>query len=85
MSKHVVYKTQGVCSQEMRFDLNDDGTVTNIEIIGGCRGNTKGVARLANGRKAEDIISLCKGIPCRGDNSCPNQLAVAIEQALNEQ
>ena len=50
--KHVDYKTQGVCSKEMHFDLNDDGTVTNIEIVGGCKGNTQGVARLANGRKA---------------------------------
>ncbi len=81
--KHVDYKTQGVCSKEMHFDLNDDGTVTNIEIVGGCKGNTQGVARLANGRKAEDIIALCKGIQCRGDNSCPNQLAIAVENALN--
>lgn len=84
MAKHITYKTKGVCSQEMQFDLEEDGTVNNVVIIGGCKGNTQGVARLASGRKAEEIISLLKGIPCRGDNSCPNQLALAVEQALAE-
>lgn len=85
MAKHIVYKTKGVCSQEMQFDLEEDGTVNNIKIIGGCRGNTQGVARLASGRKAEEIISLLKGIDCRGGNSCPNQLAIAVEHAISEQ
>lgn len=84
MAKHITYKTKGVCSQEMQFDLEDDGTVNNVVIIGGCKGNTQGVAKLASGRKAEDIIALLKGIECRGANSCPNQLAIAVEQALAE-
>lgn len=85
MAKHVVYKTKGVCSREIQFDLEDDGTVNNITFIGGCRGNTQGVARLASGLKADDIIARLKGIQCRGDNSCPNQLALAVEGALCEQ
>lgn len=84
MAKHITYKTQGVCSKEIQFDLEDNGIVNNVQFVGGCKGNTQGVARLASGRPAEEIISLCKGIECRGDNSCPNQLAVAIEKALAE-
>jgi uncharacterized protein (TIGR03905 family) len=63
------------------FDLKD-GYVYNVKYTGGCRGNTQGVARLAEGMAAEEVIKRCKGIDCRGGNSCPNQLALAIEQNL---
>ncbi|MCR5824548.1 MAG: TIGR03905 family TSCPD domain-containing protein [Lachnospiraceae bacterium] len=75
------YKTQGVCSKEIRFDI-EDGIVKNVTFIGGCKGNTQGVGRLAEGMKAEDIVARLKGIKCRDDNSCPNQLAIAVEEAL---
>ena len=83
MTKHVDYKTFGVCSKQISFDL-EDGIVKNVTFIGGCKGNTQGVAKLAEGMPAEKIISLLKGIECRGDNSCPNQLALAVEQAISE-
>jgi uncharacterized protein (TIGR03905 family) len=63
------------------FDLKD-GYVYNVKYTGGCRGNTQGVARLAEGMAAEEVVKRCKGIQCRGNNSCPNQLALAIEQNL---
>lgn len=75
------YKTRGVCSSEIQFEI-ENGIVTACKIIGGCRGNTQGVARLAVGRKAEDVIALCKGIECRGTTSCPDQLARALEAAI---
>jgi len=78
------YKTRGVCSSEIQFEL-ENGVVTECRIIGGCRGNTQGVARLAVGRKAEDVIAICKGIECRGTTSCPDQLARALEAALAQQ
>ncbi len=84
MEKHVEYKTTGVCAQQINFDLVD-GVVKNVKFIRGCRGNTQGVAALADGMAAEDVIKRLKGIPCREDgNSCPNQLAIAIEKALAE-
>lgn len=81
MEKHVTYKTKGVCSVQIDFDLRD-GRIYNVKYTGGCRGNTQGVARLAEGMKAEEVVKRCKGIECRGDNSCPNQLALAIEANL---
>lgn len=81
MEKHVTFKTRGVCSQAIDFDIID-GKVYNVVFTGGCKGNTQGVARLAEGMEAEEIVRRCKGIECRGDNSCPNQLALAIEQNL---
>lgn len=81
MEKHVVFKTEGVCSRGIEFDIVD-GIVHNVVFIGGCKGNTQGVARLAEGMPAEEIVKRLKGIPCRGDNSCPNQLALALEQNI---
>ncbi|MBQ6117117.1 MAG: TIGR03905 family TSCPD domain-containing protein [Oscillospiraceae bacterium] len=81
--QHVVYKTEGVCASEISFDIVD-GAVFNIKFEGGCRGNTQGVAALAEGLPAEDVIRRCKGIDCHGGQSCPNELVKAIEQAMNE-
>ena len=75
------YKTKGVCSQ--RIDLViEDGIIVDCKFIGGCRGNTQGVAALAKGRKVEDVIALCEGIQCRGTTSCPDQLAQALKSTL---
>ena len=81
MEKHVTYKTKGVCSTQIDFDLRD-GHIYNVKYTGGCRGNTQGVAHLVEGMEAEEVVKRCKGIECRGDNSCPNQLALAIEANL---
>lgn len=83
MFKHVEYIPEGVCSQKITFDLVD-GYVHHVNFTGGCAGNTKGVALLAEGRNAREMAKLLKGTPCRGANSCPHQFALAIEQALSE-
>ena len=79
--KHV-YKTKNTCSRSIEFEL-ENGIVTNIRFNGGCMGNTQGVAMLADGMKAEDVIRKCRNIQCgfRG-TSCPDQLAKALEEAL---
>ena len=73
------YKTHGTCSQQILIDVDGD-TIANVEFIGGCTGNTQGVARLAKGRKIDEGIALCTGLQCRGGTSCPDQLARALEQ-----
>ncbi len=78
---HFEYQPQGVCSSLIEFDI-EDGIVHNIKFTGGCRGNTQGVARLAEGMSPEEIISRVKGINCHDGFSCPDQLARGLEQAL---
>lgn len=79
-----IYKTKGVCSQEIHFEV-EDGIVHNVEIVGGCHGNSQGVAALVEGMEAEEVIRRVKGIRCGWkDTSCPDQLAAALEQALAE-
>jgi uncharacterized protein (TIGR03905 family) len=79
------YKTRGTCAREISFDL-ENGIVKNVSFYGGCNGNLKGIAALVEGKKAEEIIPLIKGIKCGfKPTSCPDQLANALQEALNEQ
>ncbi len=75
-------KTSGVCAKLITFELND-GVVSDINFIGGCSGNTQGVAKLADGMKAEELIERLSGIRCgfKG-TSCPDQLAKAVASKL---
>lgn len=75
------YKTRGVCSRAIEFDLKD-GKITSCHFVGGCAGNTQGVAALVIGMDAQEAIRRLKGIQCRSGTSCPDQLAIALEQAL---
>ena len=78
------YTTQGTCSREILIDVEGD-IITHVEFIGGCTGNTQGVARLATNREISEVIELCKGIACRGATSCPDQLARALEAIVAQQ
>lgn len=80
----LVYKTKGVCSQEIHFEL-DGNKVVNVEFVGGCSGNTQGVARLVEGMDVNEAISRLDGIKCGfRPTSCPDQLAQALKAALNQ-
>lgn len=77
----MVYKTKGVCSQAIHFDIID-GKVRNTQFVGGCAGNTQGVARLIEGMEVNEAISRLEGIKCGfRPTSCPDQLAQALKQA----
>lgn len=77
------YKTKGVCSQMIKLDLDGD-VIRSVEFVGGCSGNTQGVARLVEGMKVDDAIARMEGIKCGPrQTSCPDQLAQALKQAIN--
>ncbi len=78
------YRTRGTCSREIRFDI-EDGIVKNVQFVGGCNGNTQGIAALVEGMPAEQVIKRLSGIDCnRRGTSCPDQLATAVQQALEK-
>ena len=75
-----IYKPEGVCSQQMIIDVEED-IIKSVKIIGGRAGNTVGVSRLVEGMKVDEAIKRLKGIPCGYKNtSCPDQLAKALEE-----
>ena len=78
------YRTNGVCSMAINFYIDDD-KVKSVEFIGGCSGNTQGVARLVEGMPVEEAIKRLEGIKCGNKpTSCPDQLATALKKALNQ-
>lgn len=78
------YKTQGTCSRKITFDL-EDGIVKNVNFEGGCNGNLKGISALVEGKEAEEVIKTVSGITCGfKSTSCPDQLARALHEALNQ-
>ena len=84
MKKHIDYRTSGVCSKMISIDV-EDGVITDCEYLGGCNGNTKGVAALVKGMNVEDAIVRLKGIKCGMKNtSCPDQLARALETMIEK-
>ena len=73
------YKTKGTCSRSILFDI-EDGKVKNVQFIGGCNGNLKGIGALVEGMNVQDVISRVEGIQCgMKSTSCPDQLAQALK------
>ena len=76
------YQTSGTCSREILFEIQD-GKVMNVQFIGGCNGNLKGIGSLVEGMDVNDVISRLEGTTCGGKGtSCPDQLASALKKAL---
>ena len=76
------YKTKGTCSQRIFFDI-ENGKLKNVEFLGGCNGNLKGICALVEGMDVEEVISRVQGIHCgMKPTSCPDQLATALKEAL---
>lgn len=79
------FHTRGTCSTSIDIEVEND-RITFVEFFGGCNGNLKGIACLVTGMRVDDAISKLKGIRCGFKNtSCPDQLAIALEQIKKEQ
>lgn len=78
------YRTKGTCSREIIVNVDGD-VVKDVKFVGGCSGNTQGIASLVSGMKVSDVIKKCKGIDCAGrGTSCPDQLAKALEEIADK-
>ena len=75
------YKTHGTCSREIIFDVVN-GKVKNVQFIGGCNGNLKGIGALVEGMDMDEVIARIEGVKCgMKSTSCPDQLAQALKAA----
>lgn len=76
-----VYNTRGTCSSQIIINITDDKTITAVRFVGGCNGNLKGIAKLVEGQRIDDVIPRLEGITCGfKPTSCPDQLATALKQ-----
>ena len=81
--KTYTYQPKGVCSRQFVVEVDEDRVITDVRFVGGCSGNTQGVAALVIGQKADDVIPKIENIRCGGKTtSCPAQLAIALKRAL---
>ena len=81
--KQNIFECHGTCSKFINYEIDDEGRVHNVKFMGGCPGNTVGVATLVEGMPAAEVISRLKGIRCAAKpTSCPDQLAQALEREL---
>ena len=81
---HYEYTPHGVCSTRIVLDIDND-RITDMHFVGGCSGNTQGIIALVTGMRVEDVIARLRGVRCgRRETSCPDQLARALEAALEQ-
>lgn len=79
------FRPRGVCSQEMRVEVDNQGIIRDMQVLGGCSGNLQGISALVKGMPAEEAIKRLKGIRCGfKDTSCPDQFARNLERALEK-
>lgn len=79
--KEFTYTTKGTCSRAIEIVVDDNSVITSVRFIGGCSGNTQGVAALVKGMTVEEAIARLEGIKCGPrPTSCPDQLAKALKQ-----
>lgn len=75
----MIYKTKGVCSSEIEFEIEND-IIKSVKFMGGCSGNASGISKLVEGMKVDDVIARLEGTTCGvRPTSCPDQLAKALK------
>lgn len=80
------FRPSGVCSQEMRVELDDQGIIRDLKVVGGCSGNLQGISALVRDMPAQGAIARLRGIRCGfKPTSCPDQLAQGLEKILQQQ
>ena len=80
------FRPSGVCSQEMRVELDDQGIIRDLKVVGGCSGNLQGISALVRDMPAQEAIARLRGIRCGfKPTPCPDQLAQGLEKILQQQ
>ena len=78
------FRTKGVCSREINISIQD-GIITKVLFKAGCTGNSMGIGRLVEGMPVGKVIEKLKGIDCEGKGtSCPDQLAIALQEYIKK-
>lgn len=77
--ENFVYYPKGVCSRQYEIH-HENNKIVDIQIIGGCNGNLKGLRSLLIGMDIDEAINKLEGITCGPrQTSCPDQIAQALK------
>ena len=77
------YRTNGTCSRQIYFEVDENNNLHNVKFIGGCNGNLQGISRLVEGKDIDEVQNTLAGVICRNNTSCPDQLSKAIAAYKN--
>ena len=67
------------------FLETENDIIKDVEFIGGCNGNLKGIRSLIIGMNINDVRAKLRGIMCGSKpTSCPDQLAICLEEYIKE-
>ena len=78
------FQPSGVCSKLMVLKIKNN-QILNMETVGGCSGNLKGIGSLIVGMDVNEVIKRVQGIPCGSrPTSCPDQLSIALRLYLEQ-
>lgn len=81
-----MFRPKGVCSQQMKVEVDEQGVIQELQVLGGCNGNLQGIAALVKGMSAAEAAGRLKGIRCGfRPTSCPDQLARMLEEIIAQQ
>ena len=72
------YRTKNTCSRQIIFTVDENDILTDLKFLGGCPGGLQAIAKLTIGRNIDEVAEICRGIRCKNDTSCPDQLAQAL-------
>ena len=79
------FRPRGVCSQQMQVEVDEQGVIRELQVLGGCSGNLQGIAALVKGMPAAEPVERLKGMRCGfKDTSCPDHLARNLEKIMAE-
>ena len=75
----ITFFPKGVCSRQ--YDIQyENNKIVDIQIIGGCNGNLKGLRALLIGMDIDEAINKLQGIICGPrQTSCPDQISQALK------
>ena len=77
------YQCKGTCAMLITLELDEEKKLHNVQFVGGCDGNHKGIVRLVEGQDAKTVAETLAGTTCGPrPTSCPDQLARALRQAM---
>ena len=79
------YSPKGTCSRQILFEVDENNKMHNVRFIGGCSGNLQGISRLVEGKDINEVEALLRGVRCKGNTSCPDQLSRAITEYKAQQ
>ena len=82
--EEIKYTPRGVCSKLMTIEIEND-IIKSYKSLGGCPGNSLGIAALVKDMTVDEAIERLSGIRCgMKPTSCPNELAKALIEYKNK-